>query len=147
MLALIPHAGFFDAPHEINWDDLIPPDVPYYAIIAEEEMDEQNDSRKPVFDANATKLNTSLVGTYVKILGFIIPIDMTSNGVTSFVLVSYAGACIHTPPPPPNQLVLVTTKIPWVGDNLWDAVSVTGYMQNQLQSKDFAKLAIPYLQV
>ncbi|MDE0761949.1 MAG: hypothetical protein OSB27_10180 [Planktomarina sp.] len=40
MLALIPRAGFLESPHEINWEYLNPPDVPYYEIIAEEEMDE-----------------------------------------------------------------------------------------------------------
>jgi hypothetical protein len=71
--------------------------------------------------------------------GFVIPIDVTAEGVTSFVLVPYVGACIHTPPPPPNQLVFVTTETPWPGDDLWDAVWVTGVMQNQPQSTEVAE--------
>ena len=71
--------------------------------------------------------------------GFIIPIDLSTDGVTSFVLVPYVGACLHTPPPPPNQLVFVTTGAPWPGDNLWDAVWVTGRMQHEIQSTDVAQ--------
>lgn len=82
--------------------------VPYSEIIGEGKMDEQNDIWRPVFDENATKLNSSLDGAYIKIPGFIIPIDQSAAGVISFVLVPYVGACIHTSPP--NQLIFVTTK-------------------------------------
>ena len=49
------------------------------------------------------------------------------------------GACIHTPPPPPNQLVFVTTKTPWPNTDLWEAVWVTGQMKNEIQSKEIAE--------
>lgn len=123
---------------EITWDDLIPPGVPYSEIIAEGEMDERNDIWLPVFDANATKLNPALDGAFIRMPGFIIPIDLTAAGVTSFVLVPYVGACLHTPPPPPNQLVFVTTNTPWPSDNLWDAVWVTGRMQHEIQTNEVA---------
>jgi len=71
--------------------------------------------------------------------GFIIPIDLTTAGVSSFVLVPYVGACLHTPPPPPNQLVFVNAITPWPSDNLWDAVWVTGRMQHELQTTDVAE--------
>ena len=48
------------------------------------------------------------------------------------------GACLHVPPPPPNQLVFVTTETPWPSDDLWDAVWVTGQMQHEIQSTDVA---------
>lgn len=113
--------------------------MPYSEIIGEGELDEQNDTWRPVFDANATKLNAALDGAYVKMPGFIIPIDLGAEGVTSFVLVPYVGACIHTPPPPPNQLVFVTTETPWPSDQLWDAVWVTGRMRAQVQSTEVAE--------
>ncbi|MFK7751822.1 MAG: DUF3299 domain-containing protein [Sedimentitalea sp.] len=137
--ALLPHVVRANAAREITWDDLIPPGVPYSEIIAEGEIDVLNDSWQPVFDENATKLNGALDGAYIKMPGFIIPIDMSADGVRSFVLVPYVGACIHTPPPPPNQLVFVTTPNPWPGDDLWDPVWVTGRMSNQMQSTDIAQ--------
>ncbi len=124
---------------EITWDDLIPPGVPYSEIIGEGELDQVNDTWNPIFDANATKLNEALDGAYVKLPGFIIPIEQSTKGVTSFVLVPYVGACIHTPPPPPNQLVFVTTETPWPGDQLWDAVWVIGHMRTQLQDTEVAE--------
>lgn len=125
---------------EITWDDLIPPGVPYAEIVGEGEYDEQNDTWSPVFDENATKLNTALDGASVKLPGYIIPLDMGAEGVTSFVLVPYVGACIHVPPPPPNQLVFVTTATPWPSDDLWDAVWVLGRLSARLQSTEIAEI-------
>ena len=126
------------APREITWDDLIPPGVPYSEIIAEGELDEENDYSRPIFDENSTKLNPALADAYIKMPGFIIPIDISGDGVTSFILVPYVGACIHVPPPPPNQLVFVTTKVPWPSERLWEAVWVTGTMQNKVQYTEVA---------
>ena len=119
---------------EITWDDLIPPGIPYSEIIGEGELDEINDYWAPIYDANAVKLNETLNGAYIRMPGFIIPIEIGAEGVTEFLLVPYVGACIHVPPPPANQLVMVSAERPWPSDQLWDAVWVTGVMRTQLQS-------------
>lgn len=124
---------------ELMWEDLIPPGVPYAEIIGEGDLNEETDSWRPIFDENATKLNAALHGAYVRLPGFIIPIEQSSDGVTEFVLVPYVGACIHTPPPPPNQLVLVRAIDPWPGDNLWDPVWVEGRMSTQLMTTEVAE--------
>lgn len=136
--ATVPQMALARTATEITWDDLIPPGVPYSEILAEGEMDARNDIWRPIFDANATKLNPVLDGAYIKMPGYIIPIDLSTKGVTSFVLVPYVGACLHTPPPPPNQLVFVTTQTPWPSEALWDAVWVTGLMQHEIQSTEVA---------
>lgn len=46
-------------------------------------------------------------GRAVRIPGFVVPLDDAQEEGAEFLLVPYYGACIHTPPPPPNQLVLV----------------------------------------
>jgi len=137
--AVLPQTALANIPLEITWDDLLAPGVPYSEIIGEGEMDERNDTWRPIFDANATKLNPTLDGAYIKMPGFIIPIDLSTDGVTHFVLVPYVGACLHTPPPPPNQLVSVTTQTPWPHNDLWEAVWVTGRMQHELQSTEVAE--------
>ena len=136
--ATVPQMALARTATEITWDDLIPPGVPYSEILAEGEMDARNDIWRPIFDANATKLNPVLDGAYIKMPGYIIPIDLSTKGVTSFVLVPYVGACLHTPPPPPNQLVFVTTQTPWPSEALWDAVWVTGLMKHEIQSTEVA---------
>ena len=137
--AALPHAALAKTSTEITWDDLIPSGVSYSEMIAEGTIGEQNDVWLPVYDENATKLNPILDGAYIKIPGYIIPIDLSTEGVTSFVLVPYVGACLHTPPPPANQLVFVTTLKPWPSDNLWDAVWVTGHMEHGIQTTEVAE--------
>ena len=133
-VSMAPTAVIAETPREIMWDDLIPPGVPYSEIVGQGQIDAANDTWSPVYDANAVKLNEALNGAYIKMPGYVIPVDVSAEGVTSFVLVPYVGACIHTPPPPANQLVMVTAEKPWPSDRLWDPVWVTGTMRTQLQS-------------
>jgi hypothetical protein len=47
-----------------------------------------------------------LDGRKGRIAGYVVPIETNEAGeLTSFFLVPYFGACIHVPPPPPNQIV------------------------------------------
>lgn len=132
----LPRAAWAQTPREITWDDLIPPGIPYAEIIGEGELDEANDTWRPIYDANATKMNEDLHGSYIRMPGFVVPLELDADGVTEFLLVPYVGACIHTPPPPPNQLVLVQTSKPWPEDDLWAPVWVEGRMGIQIVSNE-----------
>lgn len=46
----------------------------------------------------------------VAIPGFMVPLEDDADQVTEFLLVPFAGACIHVPPPPPNQMVFVKLR-------------------------------------
>jgi uncharacterized protein len=48
------------------------------------------------------------INAIARVPGYMVPLEDTLNEVTEFLLVPYPGACIHVPPPPPNQLVHVT---------------------------------------
>ncbi|MDG2403576.1 MAG: DUF3299 domain-containing protein [Paracoccaceae bacterium] len=135
----VPKTVLATTPLVIMWDDLIPQGVPYSEIIGEGELDEANDIWNPIYDANGVKLNEDLDNAYIKMPGFIIPFDVSAEGVTNFILVPYVGACIHTPPPPANQLVMVNAVEPWPSDQLWNPVWVTGVMRTQLQSTDLGQ--------
>jgi hypothetical protein len=84
--------------------------------------------------ANAP-VNTELDDKQVKIPGFIVPLDVAKDGtVSEFFLVPYFGACIHVPPPPPNQIVYVTTKKGIALDSIYEAYWITGTMKMQNKS-------------
>lgn len=51
-----------------------------------------------------------LDGNKVKIPGFMVPLEDDSRKVVEFLLVPSPQACIHVPPPPPNQMVFVKMK-------------------------------------
>jgi uncharacterized protein len=68
-------------------------------------------------------------GKAVRIPGFMVPFEDGMSGVNEFLLVPYFGACIHTPPPPPNQIVYVRmARGQRVEVNIWDAVYVEGVL-------------------
>lgn len=134
-----PKIAFAAKAREIMWEDLIPQGVPYSEIIGEGELDEANDLWNPIYDENGTKLNESLDGTYIRMPGFIIPFVLDAKGVSEFMLVPYQGACIHTPPPPANQLVMVNATKPWPSDQLWDPVWVTGVISTSLQDTELGQ--------
>lgn len=48
-----------------------------------------------------------LDGAAVKMPGYLLPLEFSGRKITEFLLVPWVGACIHTPPPPPNQIVHV----------------------------------------
>jgi hypothetical protein len=70
------------------------------------------------------------VGANVRINGFMVPFDDDIEEVTEFLLVPEAGMCIHTPPPPPNQIILVEVASGGANRVEWDKeVSVYGQFQ------------------
>lgn len=102
---------------EINWDTLIPDD--YDASEKINELKEQlrqfrdNDPEAMMIYGNIqaeldnAPVNIALDGKIIKMPGFIAPLEVANGVVSEFLLVPYYGACIHLPPPPMNQTVLI----------------------------------------
>ncbi|MEX2453292.1 MAG: DUF3299 domain-containing protein [Rhodospirillaceae bacterium] len=67
-----------------------------------------------------------LDGQFVRIPGYALPLEAVGLAIEEFLLVPYVGACIHVPPPPPNQMVLVKLKEPFVATDLFAPVWITG---------------------
>jgi hypothetical protein len=75
----------------------------------------------------------------VKLGGFIVPLSATAdNELTEFFLVPYFGACLHTPPPPPNQIVHVVLPKPIPMTDLWAGYWVEGELRVKLFMNDVA---------
>lgn len=74
-------------------------------------------------------VNPEMDGVSGKLPGYIVPLDDGRKGMTSFLLVPYYGACIHSPPPPANQIVLVRSDKPIKGFHSMDTVWVHGTLQ------------------
>ena len=63
--------------------------------------------------------------------GYLLPLEFDGTAVTEFLLVPYVGACIHTPPPPPNQIVHVHAEPGFETEELYMPVWVTGQMSTE----------------
>jgi len=86
------------------------------------------------------KLTSEYDGETVRIPGYLVPLDFEGMAVTSALLVPYVGACIHVPPPPPNQLIFVTASEPYEYDGLFEAVHVTGTFGSAATETMFAEV-------
>ncbi|MBU2605540.1 MAG: DUF3299 domain-containing protein [Alphaproteobacteria bacterium] len=84
----------------------------------------------------------ALNGVKVRIPGYTVPFEYGSKAeITQFLLVPYFGACIHSPPPPPNQTIFVRTDTPIKLKDLAQAVWIEGTMLTQTQNSDLADAA------
>jgi hypothetical protein len=84
-----------------------------------------------------TAIVGDLNGRLVRIPGYLLPLEIIGTKVTEFLLVPYIGACIHVPPPPPNQIVYVKiVKKGYHHKGLYDPVWVTGKMSVKSMTRD-----------
>lgn len=49
----------------------------------------------------------ALHGQDMRMPGFVVPLETNGDKITEFFLVPFFGACLHFPPPPPNQIIHV----------------------------------------
>jgi uncharacterized protein len=129
----------------LDWDALLPdkeranyniePPAPKHDYLGE--------AGRAARQTGSAVVNQKLSETRVKIPGFIVPVVVDDNGVvTEFFLVPYFGACIHVPPPPPNQIVYVKLSSGGIRvGSMEDAFWVTGTLHAQLSGTSLAKAA------
>ncbi|MEX0606648.1 MAG: DUF3299 domain-containing protein [Halofilum sp. (in: g-proteobacteria)] len=99
--------------------------------------DELNEEVEMPDVLSSTRVREALDGEYVRIPGFLVPLAMNERGEPNrFFLVPYFGACIHSPPPPPNQMLHVTFSggVPDHGNAI--PYSVTGELQVERTEND-----------
>ncbi len=122
---------------EITWEDLVPKDWD-----PAKEFKQSNIGLMKDGDPRATEMlkrmreawnnaptNNELDGVAIRLPGYLVPLDESGNGIKEFLLVPYFGACIHTPPPPANQIILVQPQKPAKGYRSMDTVWISGTLK------------------
>lgn len=78
----------------------------------------------------------------VRIPGYTVPFEFGSNvDINEFLLVPYYGACLHAPPPPPNQTIFAITEDQIKLKDLAQAVWIEGTIYTQTQESELADAA------
>ena len=129
-----------DSPRQLNWSELVPKD--WDAAKALHGVDlaalQDGDPRanellvKMREAADNAPPNSALAGSLIRIAGFVVPLEESRGEISEFLLVPYFGACIHSPPPPANQIIHVKNAPPsqgLAGMRSMDVVWVTGKLQ------------------
>lgn len=121
-------------------------EISWFALIPEgwEPMKAFNDSMARLNDADPRAMEAlrklkqewdnaptepSMHGAHIRIPGFVVPLESEGGQVKEFLLVPYFGACIHTPPPPANQIIHVFADKPLKNVRMMDAVWVSGVLE------------------
>jgi hypothetical protein len=129
----VPASGF----KEVKWDDLVPADWDPRQIFKGIDLRMLDDSDPRAMRAleklreawGNAPARADLNGNRVRIPGFVVPLERKGNQITEFLLVPYFGACIHTPPPPANQIIHVFASRPVRDTATMDAVWVNGTLE------------------
>jgi hypothetical protein len=83
-------------------------------------------------------IDDKMDGRLVRLAGYVLPLEFSDSGVDEFLLVPYVGACIHVPPPPPNQIVYVRLNHTINADDLYRPVWVTGRISVEATNRDLS---------
>jgi hypothetical protein len=84
----------------------------------------------------------ALAGERVRLPGYTVPFAYGADAeITEFLLVPYYGACLHLPPPPPNQTVYVVSQTPIKLRDLAQAVWIEGVLRVTTESTALADAA------
>lgn len=149
----IAQAAGTEAPMELSWGQLIPPEAKAEALKSKSflrrakpvspfgiappprtpeapwmssRMQQPNSSAPPA-------VVTELDGKRVRIGGYVVALDFDATKIKEFLLVPFVGACIHVPPPPPNQIIYVKASEAFEVGGQFDPVYVTGTLNTARQ--------------
>ena len=86
----------------------------------------------------ASEPNPDLLGETVRLPGYLLPLDVVDQKAVEFLLVPTVGACIHTPPPPANQMVFVRYAKGFEVDELYKPVWISGEMRAQSRVQELS---------
>lgn len=126
-------------PLELMWGDLIP---------KEQRQSINPFGQRTTVAQRAQRAKQSLEGDFrhdldgrnVSISGLIIPLEGDEKSMSELLLLPYHGACIHVPPPPPNQILYVKFAQPVPREPIWQAVTIKGELRVESTSTNLAEV-------
>lgn len=124
-----------------SWDSLIP--MGAYDFVPDNLSDTlfYSDTFQAQIEAAGQMLNAQINGSVIAMGGFMVPLEVSGEEVTVFLLVPEAGQCIHIPPPPVNQTVLVDVSAnPVALRSLYDPIWVEGPIETYVTSTELAEV-------
>jgi len=129
---------------ELSWQDFIPDDFVQpenpFATMPQEEVDklmDGSDESNAILDKLEAEFNYAPVvpeldGQRVKFPAYITPLEYNDQAtLKEFLLVPYLGACIHTPPPPANQVVHAQSEKGIQSEGMYTPVWATGIIHTE----------------
>ena len=149
-----------DAYQEIEWINIMPEDdlaalmnpPDYINQIADGSADDNMDTLNKLAEGNeqvqrfqealsSTRIVEDYLEKKIRIPGFIVPLEGEDQTITEFFIVPFFGACLHLPPPPPNQIIHVKYEQGVELTNLYDPFWFEGTLLAKMISNDLGASA------
>ena len=120
---------------QIEWEELIPsswnPEKLFEGIdfdtISDDDPRAAEILEKIKAEWKIAPANKDIDNQVITIKGYVAPLDWEKDDqLKEFLLVPFFGACIHTPPPPANQIIYVTPENPVKGIRSMDIIQISG---------------------
>lgn len=132
---------------ETSWDDLLPKGWDPLVSFKDIDLSKLKDGDPRADEAlqklrlawDAAPANEAMKHATIRIAGFLVPLEWGDKKLKEFLLVPYFGACIHTPPPPANQIIHVVADPPAKGMQAMEAVWVEGTLEIALSDTDMGR--------
>ena len=132
---------------ETSWDDLLPKGWDPLASFKNLDVSKLKDGDPRADEAlitlrkawDAAPANESMNHATIRIAGFLVPLEWGDKKLKEFLLVPYFGACIHSPPPPANQIIHVVADPPAKGMQAMEPVWVEGTLEIALSDTDMGR--------
>lgn len=122
-----------------TWEELVPADAfAWVPDIVTEDMLADPDFMAKV-DASDRRTRPELNQQSFGLPGYMVPLDYDGTQVRRFLLVPNAGQCVHQPPPPVNQTILVEANPPVPMRDLFVPIQVTGTLHVETAKSDLAE--------
>jgi uncharacterized protein len=134
---------------ELQWEDMMPKDWDPAKEFAGMDLDALDDN-DPRANAVLEKLKQawdkapvepSLKGRKIRIAGYVLLLEGDEKAVTEFLIVPYFGACIHTPPPPANQIIHAQSAKPLTGVRMMEPIWTYGTLDIAQHQSDWGASA------
>ena len=124
---------------EIDWLSLMPEEDLYLLENMPEIVHEGEGPAMLPDEIMTGRVVPEMDGKSGRIPGFVVPLKTTKDmRILEFFLVPYYGACIHVPPPPPNQIIHVKSSEGFRLEALYDPVWIEGTLEVERTENDIA---------
>ncbi|MEG0181927.1 MAG: DUF3299 domain-containing protein [Stenotrophomonas sp.] len=114
---------------ELDWLQMLPGDE-LAALERGDGPQVQHSGERRMAQFGTFRTVDAVLGRAVRLPGYVVPLANAPDGqLIEFLFVPYYGACIHVPPPPPNQIVHVRLPRPIAMPDMYAPFFLAGVLR------------------
>lgn len=126
------------AEQELDWLQMMPADE-LAALERGDGPEVKHSGNRRMAQFGTFRTVDAVLDRAVRLPGYVVPLANAADGrLSEFLFVPYYGACIHVPPPPPNQIVYVRLSRPIDMPDMYSPFFLAGILRGERVDDDLA---------